>query len=327
MRSTTIVPGVVLMFLSMTMMASAYHIPQDGSGGIPGDDWVVGNGQVNACESLGQDDKVNGGIPLARPGIGGLCYASSQNFTTVCNLGTGGYVCVFNKTAEKEKKPLQNGTRADYGRIEPKCVDGAGCSVPRKNATTAEDPLGLVSGFHNWFIRIGSNARSCNGAWGQTFVYKEIIAYYAGSAINPETGASGHVTFFVNDLNVAGTYNSDKLYNKTAAEAGISVAKSSEDFFGDPICTGNYSGWGLMAGGECKGLFNWTVTGPVGAFSIGEVRCNDAVVFTGTCTVTGVAGTKECSEDIDLPDLELNNCHISARSANSTAAKVVKCLG
>jgi hypothetical protein len=245
-----IASGVILMFLSTGMMAGAYHIPQDGYEENVADDWEAGNGQMGAfCESLGNTDKVNAN-PIASAGKGGLCYASSRSFTTGCidlspaPLLVQDWDCTFDKDAGKDMKPNQTTNSVDWGKIKPICLD----ADPTLNPTGCEPRM--VGGIGaNWFIRIGSNARSCQGNWNQTFVYKEAIAYYGGAAPNTD-GISGHVTFFVNDFFTEGTYSYRRLQTVNPSAAGIDLAKSvngTPNVADDDACTGNGSQWGLQA--------------------------------------------------------------------------------
>src|SRR5688572_13125340 len=75
MKTAKMIGGIALMFLAASMLVSAYHIPT----GDPARNWTAGGvgNVVVLCESTGPADPVNA-LPVAAPGIGGLCYASCE---------------------------------------------------------------------------------------------------------------------------------------------------------------------------------------------------------------------------------------------------------
>lgn len=236
-KKTATALGITLMFLGMTTMATAYHVPNDNS--TVANTWTEAiAGVLIVCESTGPDSIIND-QPVGHSGFGGLCYASSQSFATCTPVPPLGVEvsCPYDEEAAMDKKPAND----VISSIKPTCtfqVSSAACG-----------PANKAAGDSDWDIEIGDGSRSCSGVWGQTFYYKEVVAYWAGF-ITDANGVSGHVSFFVEPQNATATvldprvggYEGTKTTATTIDAAGADVTSGGKT---ETDCNGNGVDWGI----------------------------------------------------------------------------------
>ncbi len=235
----TLIAWTATMALLVVGTSTAYHIPEqddENADGFIARTWT-GNGGIGliVAESIGPFDPFNP-QPIALGGIGGILYAASQDFwdegadPLIPGVETG----EWEVDDKKEKKEIdaanQTTTNPDgtWSFVQPYCtlyfdteamVPGPApgdCPATGNNGPLDDPPISISDddakalGIDGWFIRVGSNAHSCTGAWDQEFRYKELLAYFHGADPN-ENGVSGHVTFFVTDpFALQGSYHSGK---------------------------------------------------------------------------------------------------------------------
>lgn len=225
--------GVALMLLATAMVASAYHIPN------PSDarSWINPAGTGNAIVACEVHDADPMAPPQTEQGVGGLCYASCEHFPDTPE----------GKNATKAKK---SEIQTTWCAIEPQCEGVIGlpvspvtdCEPGGGLAGEQEKPSDNVNGTGDWFMRAGSNTRSCTGEWHQAAVFKQALLYYGGTDPN-DNGISGHATFFVNEPNTVGSYSflkttvnpidNEKTYGEDVDEDGDKTGDADDN------CTGN----------------------------------------------------------------------------------------